>query len=41
MRLADRHIHLALTEEARTHMVKADYDPAKSELMFQPLPVLV
>ena len=79
-RLADRHIQLTLTDEARTHLVKTgfdptygarplkraiqkqvetrlgrliiagkvhdgeevvvDYDPAKSELVFQPLPVL-
>jgi ATP-dependent Clp protease ATP-binding subunit ClpB len=80
-RLADRHIHLTLTDEARTHLVKAgfdpvygarplkraiqkevetrlgrliiggkvhdgeevvvDYDPARAELVFQPMPVLV
>ncbi|HWE51524.1 MAG TPA: ATP-dependent chaperone ClpB [Bryobacteraceae bacterium] len=80
-RLADRHIHLTLTDEARTHLVKTgydpvygarplkraiqkevetrlgrliisgkvhdgeevvvDYDPAKAELVFQPMPVLV
>jgi ATP-dependent Clp protease ATP-binding subunit ClpB len=79
-RLADRHIHLTLTDEARTHLVKTgydpiygarplkraiqkqvetrlgrliiggtvhdgeevvvDYDPAKSELVFQAMPVL-
>jgi ATP-dependent Clp protease ATP-binding subunit ClpB len=79
-RLADRHIQLTLTDEARTHLVKTgfdptygarplkraiqkqvetrlgrliiggkvhdgeevvvDYDPAKSELVFQPMPVL-
>jgi ATP-dependent Clp protease ATP-binding subunit ClpB len=26
-RLADRHIHLTLTDEARTHLVKSGYDP--------------
>jgi ATP-dependent Clp protease ATP-binding subunit ClpB len=80
-RLADRHIQLTLTDAARTHLVKAgydptygarplkraiqkqletrlgrlmiggkihdgeevvvDYDPAASELVFQPMPVLV
>jgi ATP-dependent Clp protease ATP-binding subunit ClpB len=79
-RLADRHIHLTLTDAARTHLVKTGYDPtygarplkraiqkqvetrlgrliiggkvhdgeevvvdydaAKSELVFQPMPVL-
>jgi ATP-dependent Clp protease ATP-binding subunit ClpB len=27
LRLADRHIHLALTDAARTHLVKTGYDP--------------
>jgi ATP-dependent Clp protease ATP-binding subunit ClpB len=80
LRLADRHIQLTLTDEARTHLVKTGYDPAygarplkraiqkqvetrlgrliiggkvhdgeevvvdydatKSELVFQPMPVL-
>jgi ATP-dependent Clp protease ATP-binding subunit ClpB len=27
LRLADRHIHLTLTDAARTHLVKTGYDP--------------